>query len=200
MIACLRCAVAETVEDLEAEILVGAKRAEDTHLGRLCAHVAGCDREPALPDDGVAEREVVAEEPPAPRLLEARPSEEAHEVQVLRAEVAGRHAEPVDLELAQDVLHGDDLEGLGVSADAQPRAQQRLHQRPLMEVELRQGDAGAVRLRDEVPVEAPGMVHRILAGPPLLAGERVEEGLAQQEHAHDRLRRLVRRVHQTSPL
>ena len=192
--------IGEAMQDLEAQLLVGTKRAEHAHLGGLRAHVARSHREPPLPDDRVAEGEMVAEEPPRPRVLEARAAEEADVVEVLRPKVTGRHTEAVDLELAQDVLHRHDLERLRVAAHAECGLQQRLDQSALVEVQLEHRDAGAIRLRDEVPVETTRIIHREFTRPPLLVRQRVQKRLAEKHHPADGLWRLIRRVHQTIPL
>jgi hypothetical protein len=80
------------------------------------------------------------------------------------------------------------------------RVKVALYERALVEVELVHRDAGAIGLRDEVPVETARMIHRELTRASLLRGQRVQKRLAVKHHPPDGLRRCVRRVHQTIPL
>src|SRR5260370_42246580 len=78
------------VQQREGLILLRRQRLEQARTGRLGTPAARSHGEKALLDDGIAQREVMAQEAPSPRVLEARPPEESDEVLVAVAGVA-RH-------------------------------------------------------------------------------------------------------------
>src|SRR5260370_11763274 len=68
------------VQQREGLILLRRQRLEQARTGRLGTHAARSHGEKALLDDGIAQREMMAQEAPSPRVLEARPPEESDEV------------------------------------------------------------------------------------------------------------------------
>ena len=187
---CVALLGTKRAEQPEGLVLLGGQRRQQAGAGRLGAEVARRDREPALVDDRVAQGQMVAEETPAPGVLESRAAEEREEVLITAAEVAGNDAEDRGLALAKDILHRHDLQGLGIAAFAQAGGQQTVHERALVAAQPPHGDALAIGLGDEVPVQATGIGHRELALAPLDAVHAIEQRPGGDEHPADGVGRL----------
>jgi hypothetical protein len=173
----------QRAQQREGQVLLLRQRPEHADAGRLGADHHRRRGDALLLVDREVQRDVMADEPPAPQRVGLRLAEERQEVAAGVAEVARDVAHPRLVDLAQQVLEVHGGEDPRVALDGHPLADQAVHEDPLLVRQVAQRHAAPPRLGQGIPVRALVLVGERDDDPPSIAVvERVVERHRGERH------------------
>ncbi len=165
----------EAVQEDEGRVFLLAEDPERAEAGGFGAEQERGGVDQVAVDDGDVDRQVVADQPPAPGGVGLWLAEEGQEVAAGVAEGGGDVTEHGQVELAEHVLVGHHLHHSGVGRDRHRLGDQPVGQHLLVAVELSEREAVPAGLGQEVPVRPAGIRVGQQHPRPLIAGQAVEQ-------------------------